>query len=285
MIDNPNPLNRYYRQPAVYVRLPSKGAYYDDSVFEKTVTGEVPILPMTAKDEMTFKTPDALINGQATVDVIRSCVPNIKDPWKLVNYDLDTVLLGIRIATYGESMDINATVPVINEQITQAVSLPTLLDTIANIQLRDSFTTKGNFTIKVKPLTYKEITDVQVKTYNEQKTVVTVRNSQLTEEEKTVRYNETYKNLNDLNYLVLSDSIISIKTPDGTEVTDQTQIKEFLNNTGSTLVNEIQEGVLSLRSQAQIKPLRMQSTEEQIKKGAPANYEIPLTFDNANFFV
>ena len=285
MTDNPNPLNRYYRQPAVYVRLPSKGAYYDDSVFEKTVTGEVPILTMTAKDEMTFKTPDALINGQATVDVIRSCVPNIKDPWKLVNYDLDTVLLGIRIATYGESMDINATVPVINEQITQAVSLPTLLDTIANIQLRDSFTTKGNFTIKVKPLTYKEITDVQVKTYNEQKTVVTVRNSQLTEEEKTVRYNETYKNLNDLNYLVLSDSIISIKTPDGTEVTDQTQIKEFLNNTGSTLVNEIQEGVLSLRSQAQIKPLRMQSTEEQIKKGAPANYEIPLTFDNANFFV
>ena len=285
MTDNSNPLNRYYRQPAVYVRLPSKGAYYNDSVFEKTVTGEVPILPMTAKDEMAFKTPDALINGQATVDVIRSCVPNIKDSWKLVNYDLDTVLLGIRIATYGESMDINATVPVINEQITQAVSLPTLLDTIANIHLRDSFTTKGNFTIKVKPLTYKEITDVQVKTYNEQKTVVTVRNSQLTEEEKTVRYNETYKNLNDLNYLVLSDSIVSIKTPDGTEVTDQTQIKEFLNNTGSTLVNEIQEGVLSLRSQAQIKPLRMQSTEEQIKKGAPANYEIPLTFDNANFFV
>lgn len=285
MTDNPNPLNRYYRQPAVYVRLPSKGAYYNDLVFEKTVTGEVPILPMTAKDEMTFKTPDALINGQATVDVIRSCVPNIKDPWKLVNYDLDTVLLGIRIATYGESMDINATVPVINEQITQAVSLPTLLDTIANIQLKDSFTTKDNFTIKVKPLTYKEITDVQVKTYNEQKTVVTVRNSQLTEEEKTVRYNETYKNLNDLNYLVLSDSITSIKTLDGTEVTDQTQIKEFLDNTGSTLVNEIQEGVLSLRSQAQIRPLRMQSTEEQIKKGAPANYEIPLTFDNANFFV
>jgi hypothetical protein len=285
MTDNSNPLNRYYRQPAVYVRLPSKGAYYNDSVFEKTVTGEVPILPMTAKDEMAFKTPDALINGQATVDVIRSCVPNIKDPWKLVNYDLDTVLLGIRIATYGESMDINATVPVINEQITQAVSLPTLLDTIANIQLKDSFITKDNFTIKVNPLTYKEITDVQVKTYNEQKTVVTVRNSQLTEEEKTVRYNETYKNLNDLNYLVLSNSITSIKTPDGTEVTDQTQIKEFLNNTGSTLVNEIQEGVLSLRSQAQIKPLRMQSTEEQIKKGAPANYEIPLTFDNANFFV
>ena len=284
MTDNANPLNRYYRQPAIYVRLPSKGAYYDDSVFEKTATGEIPILPMTAKDEMTFKTPDALINGQATADVIKSCVPNIKDPWKIVNYDLDTVLLGIRIATYGETMDINTTVPVANEQITQSVNLPMLLDTVARVEIKDSFTTKNNFKIKIKPLTYKEITDVQVKTFNEQKSVVAVKNSGLTEEEKTARYNETYKNLNDLNYMVLGDSIVSVRTPAGEEVTDKKQIKDFINNASSAVVNEIQEGVLSLRSQAQIKPLKMQATEEQIKAGAPASYEVPLTFDNANFF-
>ena len=60
---------------------------------------------MTAKDEMAFKTPDAMINGQSTVDVIKSCVPNLLDPWKMVNYDTDAVLLAIRIATYGETMD------------------------------------------------------------------------------------------------------------------------------------------------------------------------------------
>ena len=71
---------------------------------------------------MAFKTPDAMIIGQATVDVIMSCCPNILDPWKLSNYDLDTVLLGIRIATYGETMDINATVPKVNEQISHTVT-------------------------------------------------------------------------------------------------------------------------------------------------------------------
>ena len=75
MTDNTNPLAKYYRQPAVYIELPTKGRYYDAGVFTPTETGAIPVLPMTAKDELMFKTPDAMINGQATVDVIRSCIP------------------------------------------------------------------------------------------------------------------------------------------------------------------------------------------------------------------
>jgi len=36
--------------------------------------------------------------------------------------------------------------------------------------------------------------------------------------------------------------------------------------------------------QANVKPLQVKSTEEQIKKGAPVSYEVPVTFDSANFF-
>jgi len=43
--------------------------------------------------------------------------------------------------------------------------------------------------------------------------------------------------------------------------------------------------MLDLRGQASIKPMTMKSTEAQIKKGAPVTYQIPLTFDNSNFFV
>ena len=65
MTENTNPLQQYYRQPAIYIKLPSEGRYYDKNTFTPTETGELPILPMTAKDELAFKTPDALINGQA----------------------------------------------------------------------------------------------------------------------------------------------------------------------------------------------------------------------------
>ena len=188
MVENTNPLNKYYRQPAIYISLPTKGRYYSAQTYTATQTGEIPVLPMTAKDEMSFKTPDAMINGQATVDVIRSCCPNILDPWQLTNYDLDTVLLGIRIATYGETMDINATVPVVNEQMGHTINLPSLLETVKNVEIKDSFRTKNGFTVHIKPLTYKDITDTQVKTFEQQKIVATVNSSQLSEEEKKISF-------------------------------------------------------------------------------------------------
>ena len=54
MVENTNPLNKYYRQPAIYITLPSKGKYYTAESFRPTETGDIPVLPMTAKDEMAF---------------------------------------------------------------------------------------------------------------------------------------------------------------------------------------------------------------------------------------
>ena len=287
MPENSNPLNKYYRQPSIYISLPSRGAYYSDQVFKSTDTGEIPILPMTAKDEMSFKTPDAMINGQATVDVIRSCCPNILDPWQLVNYDMDTVLIAIRIATYGETMDFTATVPVVNEQVSHTVNLPSLLDQVRQVKIISEFKTKNGFVFTVKPLTYKEITYTQTKTFEQQKQVsqTTAPGANVTEDQKTQRFAEAYKALTELNFQMLSNAFSKIVTPDGDTVTDQKQIVDFLQNADSVFVNEVQDKMIELRSQAQIKPLKMKSTEEQIKKGAPVSFDVPITFDNSNFFV
>ena len=76
-----------------------------------------------------------------------------------------------------------------------------------------------------------------------------------------------------------------IITPDGTAVIDKEQIKEFIANANTTLITEMQNSMVALRAQAQVKPIKLKATEEQIKKGAPVNFEVPLTFDNSNFFV
>lgn len=101
-----NPLASFFRQPKIYVSLPSKGMFWTKESLEMTENGELPVYAMTAKDEIMLKTPDALISGQATVDVIQSCIPAIKDAWKMPSIDLDTILVAIRIATYGEKMDL-----------------------------------------------------------------------------------------------------------------------------------------------------------------------------------
>ena len=78
MTNETNPLAAHFRQPKLYMKLPSGGLFNTDDDLDFPENKEVAIFPMTAKDEIKFKTPDALMNGQGVVDVIQSCMPNIK---------------------------------------------------------------------------------------------------------------------------------------------------------------------------------------------------------------
>ncbi len=279
-----NPLGKYYRQPQIYITLPSKGRYYNQETFTPTESGEIPVLPMTAKDEMAFKTPDAMMNGQATVDVIKSCIPNFKNPWKMVNYDTDTIMLAIRIATYGETMDISYSVPVTNEQTQTTINLPALLDSIRNIVIKDEAKTSTGFNIKIDPLTYEQLTRIQIAQFEQQKMYTSVADSGLSDEAKNTKFAESYKKINAVNFSIIVDSIKEITTPAGEIVSDKKQIADFIDNCDAKTTSEIEKNLSELRLQSQIKPIQMKATEEQIKKGVSTTYEVPVTFDNSNFF-
>ncbi len=286
MTENTNPLSKYYRQPAVYIKFPS-GGNYPPHVLERSPNGEYPVLPMTAKDELAFKTPDAMMNGQATIDVIKSCIPNIKDPWQLVSYDMDTILIAIRIASYGEKMDLNTTVPVANETMTHSINLPDLLDRLSQVQITNSCKLKDGLEITVRPLIYKQIIDSQIRTFQQQRIYMQVQQSTtMSDEEKTQKFTDSFNMLTELNSALLLNNIEKITLPDGKQsVSDPAQIKDFIENAESKLTKEIEEELSKIRLQGAVPPIQMQATEEQIKKGAPANYTIPITFDNSNFFV
>ena len=284
MTQNANPLKSFYRQPQISIKLPSQERYYTPDVILKTATGEHPVLPMTSMDELAFRTPDSLMNGQATVDVIKSCIPTIVDPWRLVNYDIDTVLIAIRIASYGETMDVNFTVPVSGEQMTQTMNLPALLESIRNQTITDTCTLDNGLIIAVKPLTYKKIVDAQLKTFEQQKLYVQVNQSGMSAEEKTKQFTNSFKLLNDLNFQILTENISRINLPTGESVSDEKQIKEFIKNADARLVKEIEDKLGEIRQLGAIKPVKIKATEEQIRAGVPATFEIPMTVDNSNFF-
>ena len=284
MTENTNPLNKYFRQASIYISLPS-GTNYPPHVITPSQTGELGVMPMTAKDEIRFKTPDALMNGQGVVDVIQSCVPAIKDAWQIKSYDLDTILVAIRIATYGETMDINFQVPVTNEDVSHTVNLPAVLDELRSTKVDSHIMLDDGLKITVRPLTYKDMTSTSLQTFQQQKMYTAIQDSQLADEEKAKRFNQAFKTLTDLNASILLKNINSITMTDGTEITDPTHIKEFVDNANATLIKEIEGKLTTLRGQGAVKPLKMKATEEQIKKGVPATYEVPVTFDTSNFFV
>ena len=284
MTENANPLNKYFRQASIYVKLPS-GTDYPQDVVTKSETGEIGIMPMTAKDEVRFKTPDALMNGQGVVDVIQSCVPDIKDAWQIKSYDLDTILVAIRIATYGETMEINFNVPGANESVAHTVNLPAILDEIQKTTVDTAFTLKDGLKITVQPLTYRDMTSTSLQTFQQQKMYSAIQDSELPDEDKATRFNDAFKKLTELNSSILLKNMASITMTDGTVITDAAHIKEFVDNANTTVIKEIETKLMDLRTQGAVKPLKLKASEEQIKKGAPASYEVPVTFDTSNFFV
>jgi hypothetical protein len=107
----------------------------------------------------------------------------------------------------------------------------------------------------------------------------------MTAEEKTRRFTESFRILSDLNISLLINNIEKITLPSGESVNNKEQIKQFIENADAKTIKELENKLADIRQQGAIKPVRIKATEEQIKAGAPATYEVPITFDNANFFV
>jgi hypothetical protein len=277
-----NPLQKYFRQPKIYFTLPSNGRYWSEKDLEFTENGEYPVFAMTAKDELSFKTPDSLINGQSTVDVIQSCVPNIKNAWNMPSIDLDAVLVAIRIATYGESMDVDTTVPVIDEERTYQLDLRQILDQLIAVEFQ-SVLPVGDLVIHLKPLTYREFTNNALKTFEEQRVFSLLDNQEISEEEKLNRFNQSFRKLTELNINMISESISAIEIGEET-VQEQTYISEFLQKADRDFYNAVIEHIEKEKEKFAIKPLDVKTEPEDQEKGAPESYQVPVVFDQSNFF-
>lgn len=277
-----NPLQKYFRQPKLYISLPSGGLFYPEGSLEMTETGELPVFSMTAKDELAFKTPDALLNGQATVDVIQSCIPNIKNPWLMPSIDIDAALIAIRMATYGEMLTITTKVPVIGEERDYQIDLRIMLDQFSNQQF-DRVLNIGELEVHLRPLTYQEFTKSAIKTFEEQRIFNVVNNEQISDEDKLQAFTNSFAKLTELTVSMVTQGIEKIVVGDDV-VSNKMHIDEFVKNADKEFFNVITNHLETQRSKYTIKPLTIESTEEDKEKGVPATYDIPITFDQSNFF-
>lgn len=278
-----NPLQKYYRQPKVYVGLPSKGQWYPEGTIDMPENGELPVYAMTAKDELAFRTPDALLNGQSVVDVVQSCVPSIKNAWAVPTIDMDALLVAIRMATFGEKLEVKGQVP--NTTIERAfdLDLRLVLDKFLGGQY-DPTVFVNDMTITLRPQTYKEFTQTAIKTFEEQRIAAVINDENMTDEEKLGKFNESFIKLTGLTIDLVVNSIVSIQTSDGEIVTDRGHIADFMKNADKDFFTAITKKIEEQKKQFELEPIKVQATEEELEAGAPKEYTIPVTFDQASFF-
>lgn len=283
-MDNPsqNPLAKHFRQPKLFIKLPSNGAFYPQGSLELTENMQFPVYAMTAKDELMFKTPDALLNGQSTVSVIESCLPNIKNGWMVPSIDIDAILIAIRIATYGDTMDMEFTVPVVGDKRGFELKLTPLLDQLQANEYTN-LVYHNDFTFELAPGNYKTFTDNALKSFEEQRLFATINAEEMDEVERLKIFQEAFARLTTLNIQNIFDTVKSI-TVSGETVTNSVHIKEFFDNAPADVYKALLDHIDTQRKKFQVKPFEITTTEEDRSAGAPETFEVPFTFDQANFF-
>lgn len=273
---NTNPLQQYFRRPAVHMKLPSGGKMYDAGVIDFPENNELPVYPMTAIDEITVKTPDALFNGSAIADLIKSCVPSIKDPWKINSADLDAILIAIKTASSGATMELETVCPSCGESSKFDINLMGLL---AQIKMPgyDKELLINELNIKFRPLTYREINEAGIAQFELQREFVAVENEK-NEEIKIGKSKEALKKVTETTMKILTNSIEYIKTPN-VHVDDRQYIFEFLANCDKNTYTSIRDHQTALRVQTEIQPFNVECPHCHYQ------YKQPFTLNTSDFFV
>lgn len=270
-----NPLRQYFRRPAVYLRLPSGGKDYPPGAIEMTETGELPVYPMTAIDEITSRTPDALFNGIAVVELIKSCVPNIKDPWQINSNDLDAVLIAVKAASGGNDLEVNSECPKCKNEGKYGVNLIGVLATLKSADYTEELVI-NDLAVKFKPLTYRDMNNAGMKQFEIQKTYSNIDNIK-DEAEKNKISEQALRSVTSLTMQILVEAIDYVKTPTSI-VKEKEFILDFLQNCDKNIYIMIRDYNAKLKASTEIKPLDIKCVE------CNNEYQQPFTLNMTDFF-
>ena len=272
-----NPLKKHFRQPKIYIKLPSMGKWWPQGSLEMTENSELPVLSMTGKDEMLVKTADALMNGSATTSMIESCMPSIKDAWSTPRIDLDTIMIAIRIATYGPEMSVETKCPHCGHFNGGDIDLRWVMENIKQPELDPKFVC-DDLMLHLKPVDYRAISRLDQDTYEEQRVIRQLSQEGISTAQRQNILETAVKTLAQKLGMRLAESVSKITTEDGEVVADKEMIADFISNTDKATFDKIRNIINEYNSGYKIPDMTIKC------ESCDQTYESKLEFDPANFF-
>jgi len=217
------------------------------------------------------------MNGQGVVSVIESCVPAITNAWAMPSIDVDAILIAIRIATYGEDMDMESICPQCEAENRHQFGLGQVLMRVRSPNYNDAVTI-DNLVIKLKPMNYLQSTQNNLAKFEEQKIIQLIDNENIDPDTRKAQLDIHLQKIIASNVDQLTNSTESITTADGQIVDSKEFIKEFYNNTSNNVIKIVQKKLRDFAETAGLPPARVKC------EGCEKDYDLAVNFDYANFF-
>lgn len=255
---NSNPLSHYFRKPALHVSLPSAGRFYPENAIDLIDNNQYPILPLTRQDEMIFMTATTQTNGSPIVSVIESCVPNIKDAWKMPAVDIDKLLVAIKIAAHGTKLDIVSTCTNCEQENNSTVDLQMAVELIESPNYDEPLRI-DDLEIYFQPVSYRQLNDNNLSQFGEESLITMLTDNSVDEQVKSDKISELLGTIRKMATTVLSQNIQYVQLPNG-RVDEQEYISEWLSNCDSKIYMQLQGQVIKNKELAELKPAEITCT-------------------------
>jgi hypothetical protein len=281
-----NPLSDYFRQPGTYITLPSNGRYYKQPP-KLTESGELAIYPMTAKDELRLKNPDALFNGEAMRGVIKSSCPDIADVDEVPSADVDMILVAIKMASYGDDMPMDISHGC-NESDGKSqrinVSLGQIIGTLKPIPAKLGIVKlANNLEVHLSPYNLKDQSRLLRMQFDSMRALQSSEQREEPVERQTEIANAGFAQLVDLSHDLMIGAILKVVIP-GTgeaepqEITDIKFIADWLGNLDRGSVDRLEEELKAFQEFGIIREVSAKCDFCQ------EEYKTDMLFDPTSFF-
>jgi hypothetical protein len=275
-----NPLTKYFRAPKLYIKLPSEGKFYPPNFLTTAANGEIAVYPLTAIDQILLKTPDAILNGEALLKVVKNCVPDVADPKLLVEPDINVILLAIRIASSGSTAEWKISCSNCNHENLFDVNLADILATAQSVEGTSEILINNSLRVKVRPYNFEQRNKQILNEIEESQTLTLLNsNTELDENSKIAQLSQHVDKMAQRTFDVLAMSIESVTVIETGEVVDDPQfIQEFVKGISRTQADVITSSIRNLN----------QSGLDTVNKFKCENcghaWEQKLDFDPTSFF-
>ena len=277
-----NPLQQFFRQSSVYLRLPTGGRWYTPDMVETTEGHELAVFPLTAMNDIMLNTPDAMLNGQALENVIRDCAPGIKNVKRFMLPDLEALFLAIKSASNNGKMDIDRKCTKCEAENTYELNCQQLLDSATSINEDDLTIRFGDdLLVYVTPYDFEMRQMFMKREFEEEKLFrnINAQGDAIDEITKAGMMAESVERLSKVTFNLVSRSIekiVMIKS--NTVVNDRDHINEWLVGITKSQAEMVMEAVDKINKVGITKELTVTCTS------CGHSWEDALTFDPASFF-
>jgi hypothetical protein len=275
-----NPLRKYFRQPALYVRLPTLGRWYDESIMSMTGSNEIAVYGLSAIDDIMLNTPDAMLNGQALENVLKNCVPAIRDVKKILLPDLETMFVAIKHASNNGKDDHDCRCPNCDHENSFEINCQMLLDSMSYVEDDDTIVQiDDDLKIYLRPYDFEMRHVYMQKEFEEEKMLQSLMSPELDEFAKARVAAESVDRLSKMTFELVSRSLEKV-----------VMIKENIVVTEHEFINEWLQSISKLQAEAviaKVNELNKIGVNEKVEvrcQSCGHGWEETLNFDPINFF-